>query len=239
MQKKILTCLAAALFCLNTGSLALAATANWQNRSGGTVYDTNSLRRIGSVVEVTERSTAGVNNKGAKLTVLQNQYDVEGQKWRTVNTQLFNGKGVKLVERKGPNKWQTYQAGSAQAVNAQFYADSTRLQGNWIQAKTINEAVIYFDAATIKHNGKDGIDVWEKTVINKAANTNEVKSVVSHMKYNLKTRKVDTVYNCNFNAQGTLLKASAELDSWGADNDPYGEYIGKELHEYLKKNKEK
>jgi len=236
MQKKIITCLATALFCLNTTGLVLAA--NWQGRPGGTFYDASSLQKAGNIVEVAEKNTKLVNSRGAQSAIVRTQYDTEGKKWRVVDTQLFNSKGIKLIEKKSHGKWQKYTNGSAQDINAKFYEDCARLQGNWVQAKVIGtQAVKFFDSSNVQKTGKDGIDVWEKLVLN--TESKGIKTIVSHMQYNLKTKKVTTVYNCNFDKNGVLLSSATDNDVWGADNDPYGEYIGKELNEYLKQNKKK
>ena len=116
----------------------------------------------------------------------------------------------------------------------EFLLASSRLQGPWEQVKTIgNTAVKFYNPSTLKEVKNNVLEVWEKLELNKI--TNQTKTIVTFVSYNVAKETATTLYTCNYNAQGELLSAKSDIDNWGVAGDSYGEYIGNELKAKLHK----
>lgn len=223
------------------GSTALAAASTWQyvrDEGGNRVYlDTASINRKGTLLSVTEKQDI-TGSKGAKSRLIYKQFDTKNHQWRTTGVEVLNAKGRKLASQRKHSKWEKIATGSQAATDAQIYTNYAQMQGPWSYVKDIGStAAKFFNPSSLKKGKQDSLEVWEKLDLKKE--TGGVKVILSHVRYFVKTGKASTLYNCEFNSKGQLVKAGPAVDEWGVSDDTYGEYIGTELAKYYGSNRKK
>ncbi len=229
--------------CLFMSSTALAAASEWQymrEEAGNKVYvDTASINRKGNLLTMREKQSLGTDTgKGSKSKLFYRQFDTENNKWRTTEIEVLDAAGRKLASQKKQGTWEKITPGSQVAADVQTCEDYAKRGGPWSYVKEINTiASKFFNPATLKKGKKDSLEVWEKLEMKKE--TGGVKTILSHVRYFVKTGKASTLYNCEFNGKGQLVKSGQVVDEWGLDNDAYGEYIGNDLAKYFNNNHKK
>lgn len=230
MNKKV-----TAMFCLAAmfWSGAVFAAPHWQlwgdKNESKLYYDLNTLKKAGNIITVTEKEdNLKPDAKGIQGSIYHRQYDVKKSQWRTVGRQVYNAKGRFLGSNKKIEPWTKVQKQSDIGAQMEYLLAASRIQGPWVQVKPIGDlAVKYYNPETLLSPKKNIIEVWEKLTMNKVAQN--TKDVVTFVRYDLAKGTAVTLYTCNFNPRGELLEANSEIDNWSADNDTYGEYIGREL----------
>ena len=238
MLRKILATLLV-VTALGSCAIAGAAPRHWQlwgDKGEGKLYfDINTLHRTNDLLTVQEKEEKSkADAKGIKGEILSREYNVKKKQYRTIGKQLYNAQGKTLVTNKKIEPWQTVSPQSTLAAKMEFLLASSRLQGPWEQVKTIgNTAVKFYNPSTLKEVKNNVLEVWEKLELNKI--TNQTKTIVTFVSYNVAKETATTLYTCNYNAQGELLSAKSDIDNWGVAGDSYGEYIGNELKAKLHK----
>ncbi len=238
MLRKILAT-ALVITALGSCTIASAAVRHWQQwgakGENQLYFDLNSLQRLNDVLVVQEKEDKSKTDaKGIRGAIFSREYNFKKNQYRTVSKQLYNAQGKILITNKKVEPWQKITAQSQAASQMEFLLASSRLQGPWTQVKNIGTlAVKYYNPATLKETKKNVLEVWEKLEMNKV--TNQTKTVVSFVRYDVAKETATTLYTCEYNAKGELLTAKADIDNWGAKDDSYGEYIGKELKQKLQK----
>lgn len=220
-------------FLLLSGS-AWAATPTWEyvrEEAGSKIYlDTSSIMKKGSVLTMREKQDVTTGN--AKSKIVYKQFDTDKEQWRTTEVEVLNAQGRKLAAQKKNGKWEQITKDSQAASDIALCNNYGQLKGPWSYAKNIGDtAAKYFNPATLKKGKQDSLEVWEKLDLKKE--TGGVKVILSHVRYFVKTGKASTLYNCEFDSKGHLVKAGPAVDEWGLDSDTYGEYLGNDLAKYL------
>jgi len=208
----------------------------WGDKESGKLYfDLNTLQRNNDIITVQEKEDKNtINAKGVKGEILSREYNFKKNQYRTVSKQLYNAQGKTLVTNKKVDPWQKIAPQSTLASQMEFLLAASRLQGPWVKVKNVGDlAVKYYNPTTLKETKKNILEVWEKLELNKV--TNNTKTLVSFVRYDVAQGTATTLYTCDYNAKEELLTAKADIDNWGVKNDTYGEYIGKELQQRLQK----
>jgi hypothetical protein len=230
-----------AVFLFMSSRVLAAGSNNWQyvrDEAGNKVYlDTASINKSGNLFSMTEKQDLlNANNKGHASKLIFKEFDTKNKQWRTTGMEVLNAKGLKVVAQKKHGKWEKITAGSQAAADLQTCENYARLSGPWSYVKEIQTtASKFFNPSSLKKGKQDSLEVWEKLEMKKE--TGGVKTILSHVRYFVKTGKASTLYNCEFNTQGQLIKAGPVVDEWGVSNDAYGEYIGNDLEKYYSGHK--
>ena len=225
------------------GSTALAAGPTWQyvrEEAGNKVYlDTSSINKKGDVLSMTEKQEiAPAKGKSNNSKLIFKEFDTKKSQWRTTGVEVLNAKGNKLAGQKKQSQWTKITVGSQAALDVQTCENYALTKGPWSYVKEIgNTASKFFNPTTLQRGKKDSLEVWEKLELKKE--TGGVKVILSHVRYFVKTGKASTLYNCEFNSKGQLIKAETAVDEWGTADDTYGEYIGDDLAKYYTGNHKK
>lgn len=218
---------------ISLGATAFAAASHWQLwgevGTSKLYYDLASLKRSGDVLTVTQKQMLPqADAKGVQTSIYHREYNIKKRQGRTVARYLYNAKGKFLLANKKIEPWEKIKAKTEQAAQLEYLLASSRAQGPWTRVKAIGDvAVKYYNPETLTSPKAQVVEVWEKLALNKVSQ--ETKTIVTFVRYDVAQGKAQTLYTCNYNAAGELISANSEVDNWTSDNDTYGEYIGQDL----------